>query len=384
MPIQVSQRGQVTSMAEAVSAHARQVLASGQQTDMIYMNVGQPSTGAPERAMQALNDYAQQDILGYTPVSGLPLLKNRIAQHYQEDYGVTVDPERIFITFGASGAFILTFLGLFDAGQKIALPLPCYPAYLHTMEMMGLTPVLLPTKLENNYQPTIEDIENCGEKFDAIVLTSPGNPTGSMMSPDELKTMIDYCHAHDIMVISDEIYHGITFDPNKKAETALAYSDHVLVMNSFSKYYSAPGWRCGWMVLPEHVVGNIANVARNMYVSPNAPSQIVAAACFDCRDELNQHVQRYAANRDLLMRELPKAGFIDAPAPDGAFYYYAKVDGLQEDSLDFCKAMMEATGVVAAAGSDFDAIGGKHYVRFSYAGSTERMQEAVRRLQSWR
>ena len=150
--------------------------------------------------------------------------------------------------------------------------------------MMGLTPVLLPTKLANNYQPTVEDIENCGEQFDAIVLTSPGNPTGSMLSPEELKTMIDYGHAHDILVIFDEIYHGIAFDPSKKAETALAYSDDVLVMNSFSKYYSVPGWRCGWMVVPEHLSGSIANVARNMYVSPNAPSQIVADACFDCRD----------------------------------------------------------------------------------------------------
>lgn len=383
MNIQASQRGQVQSIAEVISAHARKLVAQGRD-DLIYMNVGQPSTGAPKPALQALSGYAEQDILGYTPISGLPILKNRIAQLYQDTYQLDIDPERIFITFGASGAFILTFLALFDAGQKIALPLPCYPAYLNTMKLMGLDPVLLPTKLANNYQPTVEDIEALDTDIDCLVITSPGNPTGSMMQPDQLETLIEYCRKKNILLISDEIYHGIVFNQDMPMVSALQYSNDLLVMNSFSKYYSIPGWRCGWVVLPEQVVGNFASVARNLYVSPNASSQIVAATCLDCLDELNGHVDRYARNRDILMSEMPKAGFVDAPAPDGAFYYYARVDGLKQDSVEFCLKMLDEVGIAASPGSDFDPIHGTDHVRFSYAGSTKHMQEAMERLKQWR
>ncbi len=383
MNIQASTRGQVQSIAEIISAHARKLVAQGRD-DLIYMNVGQPSTGAPEQALAALDNYAKNDILGYTPVAGLPVLKNRIAKMYQDTHQLEINPNRIFITFGASGAFILTFLALFDAGQKIALPLPCYPAYLNTMKLMGSEPVLLPTQLAHNYQPTVEDLEALDTDIDCLVITSPGNPTGSMMPPEQLETLIAYCQRKNILLISDEIYHGIVFNSSIQMVSALQYSDDLLVMNSFSKYYSIPGWRCGWVVLPEPVVGNFASVARNLYVSPNAPSQIVAAACLDSLDELNTHVDRYAENRAILMREMPKAGFVDAPAPDGAFYYYARVAGLQEDSVDFCLRMLDEVGIAASPGTDFDPIHGRDHVRFSYAGSTAQMQEAVDRLKRWR
>jgi len=380
MKLQLSNRGYVNSIAEIISTHARKLI--NKKNEIIYMNIGQPSTGVPQIAIKKLNDYSQNNILGYTPVTGLPILKKKISQHYKDNYGVTIDESRIIITFGASCAIILAILSLFDYNQNIVIPLPCYPAYYHTIKIHGVNPILIETQLKNNYQIQISQLDKL-KKINGLIVTSPGNPTGSIIDPIELKKLITYCRKNKIIFISDEIYHGISFNKNLRPETALSFSNNVIVVNSFSKYYSAPGWRCGWMVVPENLVKSISHIARNLYVSPNAPSQIIAYECFNCIKELDKNIHRYRKNREILLEEMPKAGFIDAASPDGAFYYYAKAKGIK-NSLNFCIEMMNSIGVVASPGIDFDPINGKDYIRFSYAGSTRDIEIAVKRLKKWR
>ena len=377
-----SLRGAHPSIAEELAGKARALEEAGR--DIIYMQVGQPSTGAPAGVVEAVTRASEQSPMGYSGAAGLPELQQRISRQYLELYNAEVEPERIIITFGASGAILLAIIGCFDVGQRVALPQPFYYGYRHAIETLGVECVLFETSMENDLQPTIADLEAIEGPIDGLIVASPGNPTGSMLAPEKIREMAEYCERRGIRFISDEIYHGITYDDQVKQATACSYSPEAIVVNSFSKYYAMAGWRLGWMVVPDYLIGPISDLAHNLYLCPPAPAQIGALHAIDCRPELDRHVERYRDNRDILLNGLPRLGFDRFTTPHGAFYLYCHVQHLHEDSLEFCVDMMNKAGVLAAPGSDFCPMSGQHYVRFSYAGATEKVQEAVHRLAQWR
>ena len=381
MNIKPSNRGAAPSHAEELSQMAAKL--RGEGLSIIALNVGQPSTGAPIEAIRAVQ-ISEETQHGYSPAAGITPLRERISLFYKQKYKVDVAPERILVTNGASGAFSLTFIGCFDEGQVIGVPLPCYYSYLNTLSILGLKKEEFHPSKANNYQPTVKDLQSLTTKINGLLITSPSNPTGAMIPPAQLRELAEYCQNNDILLISDEIYHGIVYNKDIGEVTALNYSNDVIVINSFSKYFSMPGWRLGWMVVPEILVDPLRKLARNLYIAPPAPSQFTALACFECQDTLDAHVKHYAINRDIFLKEMPKAGFDKFPPLDGAFYLYAHVQHLTMDSVEFCKKMLRETGVVATPGTDFDPVHGHHYVRFSYAGSTEDIKEATARLIKWR
>lgn len=377
--ITTSKRGTVESSAEKVAAKARAVQATGK--DMCFLNVGAPATQAPKAAIAAAMKVEQERRLGYAYSAGLPQLRERIAAMYHDNYGVSVDYGRILVTIGASSAFFIAFDSLFDVGDKVAVPLPCYNAYLDVMKSLGLDIVDFPARPDHHFQPTPEDLEALGP-IDGLLLTNPGNPTGAMLKPESLKAVIDWCLKNEVKLICDEIYHGIVYG-DVEQETGLKFTDQVVVINSFSKYYSMPGWRLGWMVLPDQIVDSVTSLAHSLFIAAPSPSQYAAIAAMDCTDELDENVARYRRNRDILLQEMPKAGFDRFTPMDGAFYMYAHVKHLHENSMDFCLHMIEQTGVVAAPGLGFDPKHGQHYVRFSYAGPTQEIERACKALQAW-
>ena len=379
---QPSHRGAHPSIAEQLQQKARAVEASGK--NVIYLQVGQPSTGAPQGVIEAVDRAGKNSPMGYSGAVGVVELRQRLAKQYADLYGVEVDPDRIIITFGASGAMLLAIIGCFDIGARIALPQPFYYGYRHAIETLGVECVLFETSLENDLQPTLEDLEAIEGEIDGLIVASPGNPTGSMMKPEAIKAMAEYCEERGIRFISDEIYHGIVFEESVPQATACAYSDEAIVVNSFSKYYSMAGWRLGWMVVPDYLVEPIASLAHNLYLCPPAPAQIGALEAIDCRDELDHHVERYLRNRNILLDRLPDLGFNRFTSPHGAFYLYCHVEHLHDDSVSFTIDMLEGANVLVAPGSDFCPMSGQHYIRFSYAGATEQIEEAVDRIAHWR
>jgi aspartate/methionine/tyrosine aminotransferase len=348
---------------------------------VIHLEVGQPSTPAPKGALAAAHAALDADRIGYVAALGLPALRERIARHYRESYGVEVSPERVVVTAGSSGGFPLSFLASFDAGDRIALAAPGYPAYRNILAALNLEPVDLPTSAADRFQPTVLALQKAGP-IAGLIVASPSNPTGTMVTRRELKTLADWCHAHGVRLISDEIYHGIVYEG--EAASAVEVSDHAIVVNSFSKYFSMTGWRVGWLVVPQELVRPIERLTQNFFISVPTLSQHAAIAAFDCKDELDGHVRRYKANRDLLMAGLPKAGLDRLTPAQGAFYLYADVSHLTNDSRDFCKRMLAEAGVATTPGIDFDRARGAGTLRISFAGSTAEMEEAVRRLKHWR
>jgi aspartate/methionine/tyrosine aminotransferase len=377
-----SHRGSSPSVAEELQARAHKIEAGG--ASVIYLHVGQPSTGAPEGTLEAVAAAGRNSTLGYTPAAGIDPLRERLARQYQQLYGVDIAPQRVVVTLGASGAMILAIVGCFDERQRLGLPQPFYYGYRHAMETLGVECVGFPTSMENHFQPTIADIEAIEGGIDGLVIASPNNPTGSMIVPEALKELAEYCESRQIRLISDEIYHGIVFEDDTPEVTAVSYSDEAIVVNSFSKYYSMAGWRLGWMVLPDYLVGPISNLAHNLYLCSPAPAQVGALHALDCRDELDHHVERYRRNRDLMLDRLPAMGFDRFSAPHGAFYLYCHVKHMHEDSVEFCIEMLEEARVLAAPGSDFCPDTGQHFVRFSYAGATADIEEALDRIERWR
>ena len=379
---QPSHRGAHPSIAEELAAKAREREQTGE--DIVYLQVGQPSTGAPAGVIEAVDRAGAHSPMGYSGAAGIPELAERISRQYRDLYGTEVDPNRIVITFGASGAMLLAIIGCFDIGQRVALPQPFYYGYRHAIATLGVECVLFETSMENNLQPTIADLEAIEGDIDGLIVASPGNPTGSMVSPALLKELSEYCEKRGIRFISDEIYHGIVFDDETPQATAASYSDEAIVVNSFSKYYSMAGWRLGWMVVPDYLIGPISSLAHNLYLCPPAPAQVGALHAIDCRSELDGHVERYRRNRDVMLNGLPQLGFDRFTAPHGAFYLYCHVQHLHEDSVQFCVDMLENANVLVAPGSDFCPMTGQHYIRFSYAGATEQVEEAVHRISRWR
>jgi len=358
------------------AANARE--AAGE--DVLHLEVGQPGTPAPRGVTQAVADLVGREVLGYTDAFGISALRARIAGHYSATYGVQVPGERVVVTTGSSGAFVLTFLAAFDVGDRVALASPGYPAYRNILSAFGVEVVELLVGPESNFQPT-PDIVRAAGPLAGLIIASPSNPTGTMIHRAELDALVGHCRDNDIRLVSDEIYHGITYD--EAAETALAFTDDAVVINSFSKYFSMTGWRLGWMVVPPDLARSVECLAQNLFISPPAISQHAGVAAFDCSEELEANIAKYRANRDLLLAELPKAGFDDLASADGAFYIYAEVSRLTNDSPDFCRRMLAETGIAATPGTDFDPERGHRYVRFSFAGETEVMAEAATRLGRW-
>lgn len=349
-----------------------------------HMEVGQPGTSAPEGALRAAEEALRKERLGYTDALGIPDIREAIARRYRDFYGLSVAPERIVATTGSSGAFVLAFLAAFDPGDRVALAAPGYPCYRNILSVLGIEPVLLPTELSDRFQPTPALLDRAREDgpLAGLIVASPSNPTGTMLDTASFRALADYCDMHDIRLISDEIYHGITFGSD--ADCALSFNSDAVVINSFSKYFSMTGWRLGWMVLPEDLLRVTESLGQNLYISPPTLSQIAAIAALDCAEELDRNVAQYARNRELLLEALPKAGFDRIAPADGAFYLYADVSQMTNDSDAFCRTILNETGVAITPGIDFDPDRGNRYVRFSFAGTTETMAAAAKALQHWR
>ncbi len=353
---------------------ARQAEQAGRH--IIHMEVGQPGTGAPKAATKELSFAMSRDALGYTVALGLPELRARIAQLYGEWYDVDLDPKRVIITPGSSSGFILAFTALFDTGDKVGIGAPGYPSYRQILSALDLRPVNVETSAENRFQPVAQDMT--GLDLAGLLVASPANPTGTMLDRPALSSLIDACHAQDVSFISDEIYHGIEYEA--KAVTALQLTDRAYVINSFSKYFSMTGWRVGWLVVPEDHVRVIERIAQNMFICAPHASQIAALAAMDATDELEANMAVYRANRRLMLEGLPKAGFTKIAPPDGAFYVYADVSDMTEDSRAFAAEILEKVGVACTPGLDFDPERGHRSLRFSYARSTEDIAEGLERL----
>jgi len=381
MALKVSTRGQIPPfIVMDVMRAAAERAASG--ADVLHLEVGQPSTPAPAGVIAAAERALRGDILGYTDALGIPALRESIALHYRERYGIAVEPRRVVVTTGSSGAFLLSFLAAFDAGDRVGLASPAYPAYRNILKALDLVPVELEATVAERYQATVELVRRSPVRLDGLIVASPANPTGTMLRAEDLAAIARHCESSGIRLVSDEIYHGISYGPGEA--TALATSQSAIVVNSFSKYFSMTGWRLGWMVVPPGLLRAVECLAQNFFISPPALSQHAALAAFDCREELDRNVARYRENRDLLLAELPNAGFDRLAPADGAFYLYADVAHLTNDSEDFCRRMLRDIGVAVTPGIDFDPGRGRGTLRISFAGSTATMEEAARRLKSWR
>ncbi|MBX3456189.1 aminotransferase class I/II-fold pyridoxal phosphate-dependent enzyme [Ferrovibrio sp.] len=349
--------------------------------DVIHMEVGQPSTPAPRAAIEAALREAQRDPLGYTLALGLAPLREAIARHYRDYYGLSVPAERIVVTTGSSAGFQLAFLAAFDAGDSVALGEPAYPAYRNILKALDLVPKMIATEAAARFQPTPAEINAVAPEAKGVLVASPANPTGCMLDDAALQALVDDCALHGRWLIVDEIYHGITY--NGRAKSVLGITDQAIVINSFSKYFSMTGWRLGWMVLPEALIRPVECLAQNFYISAPGISQVAGIAALSAYDELEQNVARYARNREILLNELPKAGFDQLAPADGAFYIYADISRFTDDAQDFCQRMLRDTGISATPGFDFDRPRGHHFLRFSFAGATDRMVEAANRLKHW-
>jgi len=356
---------------------ARQAEAAGRH--IIHMEVGQPGTGAPRVAAHAVADAMRRDPMGYTVSLGLPALRQRIAQLYGDWYDVDLNPNRVIVTPGSSGAFILAFTALFDAGDRVGIGAPGYPSYRQILSALDLQPVDILTAPENRLQPVAGELE--GQNLAGLMVASPANPTGTMLNKAALSELINAAEGQGASFISDEIYHGIEYEA--KAHTALEITDEAYVINSFSKYFSMTGWRVGWMVVPEDHVRVIERISQNMFICAPHVSQVAALAAMDATEELEENMAVYRANRALMIDGLPQAGFTNIAPPDGAFYVYADVSELTDDSRAFAAEILEHAGVAVTPGLDFDPVRGHRTLRFSYARSTEDIVEGLARLKAF-
>lgn len=364
-----------------VMAAADRIEAAGGH--VIHMEVGQPAARAPRAAIEAARAALEQGRIDYTSALGTPSLRARIARHYRDVYGCAVDPERVIVTTGSSGGFVLAFLAMFEPGDRVAVTIPGYPPYRHILTALGCEPVLIETRGDTRHALSGEALLAAHRKtpLKGVLVGSPANPTGTMMSREALTGLISAAEAEGIRFISDEIYHGL--DYALPAVTAAELSPHALVINSFSKYFCMTGWRVGWMLVPAPLVRPIERLQQNLSISVPTLSQIAAAAAFEGREEMENVKRGYEENRRILIAGLPQAGLKTFLPADGAFYLYADVSEFTSDSFDFAKQMLEQAHVAATPGIDFDPVHGRRYIRFSYARSAADMHEAVARITRW-
>ncbi|WP_298801679.1 aminotransferase class I/II-fold pyridoxal phosphate-dependent enzyme [uncultured Lentibacter sp.] len=376
--MQNSRRGAVDPfIVMDVMEEARAAEAAGRS--IIHMEVGQPGSPAPKGARARLSAAMESAPLGYSVALGLPELRARVAQHYLDKHGVSLSPERVVITSGSSGAFILAFTALFDAGARVGLGEPGYPSYRQILKALDVVPVGLPTSRENRFQPVPADF--AAEKLDGLLVASPANPSGTMLSRSAMQALIEACAAQNTAFISDEIYQGIEYEG--EAVSALELTDDCYVINSFSKYFSMTGWRVGWMVVPEAHVRLIERLAQNMFICAPHASQVAALGAFDSAKELEDNLKVYTANRAMMIEELPKIGLQNFAPPDGAFYIYVDVSHITQDSRALASDILQKAGVALTPGIDFDPARGQTTLRLSYARSTEEIREGLRRLKAY-
>jgi aspartate/methionine/tyrosine aminotransferase len=364
-----------------VMAAAARLEAQGRT--IVHMEVGQPAAGAPASAIAAVRAALGEGPHGYTATLGITSLRQRIARDYAQWQGVEVDPQRIVVTTGSSAAFMLAFLALFEAGDRVAVPIPGYPPYRHILSALGCEPVLIETSAATRWALTGDLLlaQHRARPLKGVVIGSPSNPSGTMMSAAALGELIQSAEDAGIAVISDEIYHGL--DYAFRAQSAVSRSENTIVINSFSKYFCMTGWRVGWMVVPPSLLRAVERLQQNLAISVPTLSQIAAQAAFDGRDELEKIKHGYEENRRILLDGLPRAGLDSFLPVDGAFYLYADTSRFSDDSFDFAKRMLDQAGVAATPGVDFDPIHGRNFLRLCYAGSREDMHEAVKRIGVW-
>lgn len=362
--------------AVSIGRLAYQLQAQGRS--IIHMEYGQPSAGAPKAAIAAAHKVLGSDALGYWEN---PDLKARIARLYDERYGLLIEPDRVILTCGASPALVLALTATFSPGDRVALARPGYVAYRNVLKALHMIPVEIPCGPNERFQLTAAALEALEAPPAGVILASPANPTGSIIPADELKAIAGVCRKLGARIVSDEIYHGISY--GEPARCMLEFEPEAVLINSFSKYFNMVGWRLGWLLVPPDQVHRAHAYSSNMFLTAPSLSQHAALAAMDCQDELQGHVEVYRANRALMLQALPALGLDAIAPPDGAFYIYADIAHLTQDSLAFCERLLRETGVATAPGVDFDPVEGGHFIRFSFAVSTEEVREALRRLEPW-
>jgi len=360
----------------AISREAHRLEAEGRS--ILHMEFGQPSTGAPSAAIAEAHAVLDHDPMGYWES---PALKERIAHHYRERYGVTVDAEQILLTCGASPGLVLALTSLFAPGARVATARPGYVAYRNTLKALYLDPQEVDCGPAVRYQISAAALETLEPAPDGAIIASPANPTGTIIPADEMARIAQICHARGIRIVSDEIYHGLSY--GEAARSMLEFTPDAIIVNSFSKYFSMAGWRLGWVVFPPDLIDTARARMGNLFLTPPSLAQHAGLKAFDCIDELEGHVATYRQNRELLLAALPALGLKEIAPPDGAFYIYADVGHLTNDSLSFCQKLLRETGVATAPGIDFDPVDGQRHIRFSFAVSTDRVEDAIARMIPW-
>ncbi len=365
------------------AANARR--AAGQH--VLNLCAGEPATGASDVVRQRAVELLTSGDLGYTEALGAPALRAAIAAHYRDWYGQDVDPARIAVTTGSSGGFMLTFLAAFDVGDRVALARPGYPAYTNILAALGCEVVELPAGPQTRFQPTVEVLAEAHAvaPLDGLVIASPANPTGTMIDAAELAAVAHWCGTHGVRLVSDEIYHGITYTDAQVATAARYLEDGAVVVNSFSKYWAMTGWRLGWLVLPDDLVEPVGALAGNVALCPPALAQHAGVAAFSPEGmaAARENVERYAGARALLLERLPELGWTHVAPADGAFYLYGDVSDSGLDSITWCARLLDEAGVALTPGTDFDPVDGSRYVRLSFASSVPLVREAVERIVAW-
>jgi aspartate/methionine/tyrosine aminotransferase len=353
--------------------------------DLVNLSAGQPSTPAPAAVREAATAALAGDVLGYTVALGIPPLRAAIAEHYAHRYELDVPADQVVVTTGSSGGFLLAFLAAFDPGDRVAMARPGYPCYRNILSALGCEVVELPCGPQTRYQPTVAMLEQLDEPVRGLVLASPANPTGTVIDAAELAALAGYCERTGIQLVSDEIYHGISFPGAPATASAWATSREAIVVNSFSKYFSMTGWRLGWLLVPPRLLRAVDCLAGNFTVCPPALPQLAALGAFtpESYAEADAHVTRYGINRDLLLDGLTRLGITRLAPPDGAFYVYADISHIAADSMDLTYRLLADVGLAVAPGIDFDPVDGRRWIRFSCASATSDVQEALRRLEAW-
>ena len=384
------QRLTVASRAAVAPFHVMDLLAAAaarqrSHGDLLNLVAGQPSTPAPVPVREAAKRALDDDVLGYTVATGIPGLREAISGHYERTYDLDVSPDEVIVTTGSSGGFLLSFLAAFEPGDRVAIARPGYPCYRNVLTALGCEVVELPCGPETRFQPTLEMLDNLPEPVQGLIVASPANPTGTMVSPDELATLATWCEEHAVQLISDEVYHGIEFAEPPMRSCTWSTSREAVVLNSFSKYFSMTGWRIGWALVPDRLRRAVDVLTGNFTICPPVLAQYAGVAAFTAASyaEADSHVTRYAGNRALLLEGLPRIGISKLAPADGAFYIYADVSHLTDDSMAFCHRLLADTGVATVPGVDFDTESGNRFVRLSFAGSPAEISEALERLGTW-
>ncbi|MEB4207639.1 pyridoxal phosphate-dependent aminotransferase [Mycobacterium sp. 94-17] len=353
--------------------------------DVVNLSAGQPSVGAPEPVRVAAAAAVRADTLGYTVALGIPELRAAIATDYRRRHGLDVDADEVVITTGSSGGFLLTFLACFDVGDRVALASPGYPCYRNILSALGCEVVEIPCGPQTRFQPTAQILAELDPGVQGVIVASPANPTGTIIDPAELAAIAGWCDASGARLVSDEVYHGLVYDGAPQTSCAWQTSRNAVVVNSFSKYYAMTGWRLGWLLVPAALRRAVDRLTGNFTICPPVLSQLAAVAAFtpEATAEADGHLHHYANNRALLLDGLRGIGIERLAPADGAFYVYADVSQFTDNSIEFCSKLLEDKGVAIAPGIDFDTARGNSFVRLSFAGPTNDIEEALRRLGPW-